>query len=84
MYLGQIVEIGPRQAVFSNPAHPYTSRLLSAVPVPDPARRNRTMTLDDSEVPSPLRLPGQPPIVAPMVQVGPDHFVARHAVGGQY
>ncbi len=84
MYLGQIVEIGPRQAVFSTPAHPYTTRLLSAVPVPDPARRNRTMTLDDSEVPSPLRLPGQPPIVAKLVQVGPDHFVARHAVGGQY
>jgi glutathione transport system ATP-binding protein len=84
MYLGQIVEIGPRQAVFSTPAHPYTSRLLAAVPVPDPARRDRSMTLDDSEVPSPLRPPGQPPIVAPLVQVGPDHFVARHKVGGQY
>ena len=84
MYLGQIVEIGPRQAVFTTPAHPYTSRLLSAVPVPDPTRRDRTMTLDDSEVPSPLRPPGRSPIVAPLVQVGPDHFVARHQVGGQY
>ena len=36
MYLGQVVEIGPRQAVFGDPQHPYTRRLLAAVPVPDP------------------------------------------------
>ncbi len=84
MYLGQIVEIGPRRAVFTAPAHAYTERLLSAVPVPDPARRNRSMVLDDTEVPSPLRPIDQPPILAPLVQVGPDHFVARHSVGGHY
>jgi glutathione transport system ATP-binding protein len=84
MYLGQIVEIGPRQAVFSEAAHPYTRRLLAAVPIPDPAQRNRSMELDDSEVPSPLRRLLDPPIVAPLVQVGPDHFVARHSVGGRY
>jgi peptide/nickel transport system ATP-binding protein len=39
MYMGEIVEIGPRAAVFSHPQHPYTRRLLDAVPVPDPARR---------------------------------------------
>ncbi|MCF3594646.1 ABC transporter ATP-binding protein [Rhodobacteraceae bacterium LMO-12] len=39
MYFGEIVEIGPRMAVFDNPTHPYTQRLLSAVPVPDPDRR---------------------------------------------
>jgi glutathione transport system ATP-binding protein len=84
MYLGQIVEIGPRQAMFSEAAHPYTRRLLAAVPIPDPAQRNRSMELDDSEVPSPLRRLLDPPIVAPLVQVGPDHFVARHSVGGRY
>jgi glutathione transport system ATP-binding protein len=84
MYLGQIVEIGPRQAVFSNAAHAYTRRLLAAVPIPDPTQRNRSMELDDSEVPSPFRPLSNPPTVAPLVQVGPDHFVARHSVGGGY
>ena len=84
MYLGQIVEIGPRQAVFANAAHAYTRRLLAAVPVPDPTRRNRSMELDDSEVPSPLRLRSDVPTIAPLVEVGPDHFVARHSVGGRY
>jgi glutathione transport system ATP-binding protein len=84
MYLGQIVEIGPRRAVFGDPQHAYTKRLLAAVPVPDPRQRNRSMVLDDSEVPSPLRVPSDPPTVAPLVSVGPGHFVARHRVGGLY
>jgi len=84
MYLGQIVEIGPRQAVMSNPQHDYTRRLLAAVPVPDPARRGHARALDESEVPSPLRKPADLPTVAPLVAVGPGHFVARHRVGGLY
>ncbi len=84
MYLGQIVEIGPRQAVFGDPQHAYTRRLLAAVPIPDPRRRDHSIELDDSEVPSPLRRPEDPPIVAPLVRVGEDHFVARHRVGGLY
>jgi glutathione transport system ATP-binding protein len=84
MYLGQIVEIGPRQAVFEDPQHAYTRRLLAAVPIPDPRRRDHSIELDDSEVPSPLRRPDDPPIVAPLVRVGDDHFVARHSVGGLY
>lgn len=47
MYLGEIVEIGLRDAVLNNPQHPYTRQLLSAVPVPDPAhRRHRANTAD--------------------------------------
>ncbi len=84
MYLGQIVEIGPRDAVLGNPQHAYTRRLLAAVPVPDPRRRDRSIELDDSEVPSPLRRLEDPPIVAPLVKVGQDHYVARHHVGGLY
>jgi len=84
MYLGQVVEIGPRQAVLNTPQHAYTKRLLAAVPVPDPARRGHDRALDDSEVPSPLRRPDDLPEVAPLVAVGPGHYVARHRVGSLY
>jgi peptide/nickel transport system ATP-binding protein len=55
MYLGEIVEIGPREAVFENPQHPYTQRLLAAVPVPDPARRAVRRGLSNDELKSPIR-----------------------------
>ncbi|CAM3434816.1 dipeptide ABC transporter ATP-binding protein [Bordetella flabilis] len=84
MYLGQIVEIGPRRAIFENPQHPYTRKLMAAVPIADPARRHLKRTLSTEELPSPIRKPGDEPIVAPLINVGPGHFVARHAVGGAY
>ena len=55
MYLGEIVEIGPREAIFGNPQHPYTKRLLAAVPVPDPARRFIRRPISNDEIRSPLR-----------------------------
>jgi glutathione transport system ATP-binding protein len=83
MYLGQIVEIGPRRAIFENPQHPYTVKLMAAVPVADPARRHlRARRLLTDEIPSPIRALGDEPTVAPLVEVGPGHFVARHRVGG--
>ena len=84
MYLGQVVEIGPRQAVMTAPEHAYTRRLLASVPVPDPRRRGHDRGLDDSEVPSPLRRPDDPPVVEELVEVGAQHFVARHRVGGLF
>ena len=83
MYLGQIVEIGPRRAIFENPQHPYTRKLMSAVPVADPNVR-RTTSLEVSEIPSPARNIGDEPVVLPLVQVGEGHFVAQHRIGGQY
>ncbi|WP_396330774.1 dipeptide ABC transporter ATP-binding protein [Burkholderia anthina] len=84
MYLGQIVEIGPRRAVFEAPQHPYTKKLMSAVPVADPARRHAPRQLAADEIPSPIRAAGDEPTVAPLVAVGPDHYVATHRVGGAY
>ncbi|MDB5947734.1 MAG: Oligopeptide/dipeptide transporter, ATP-binding protein-like protein [Ramlibacter sp.] len=84
MYLGQIVEIGPRREIFENPQHAYTRRLMAAVPVADPARRHLRRELQEGEVPSPIRAVGDEPIAQPLVQVGPDHYVARHRVGGAY
>ncbi|HXX83980.1 MAG TPA: dipeptide ABC transporter ATP-binding protein [Casimicrobiaceae bacterium] len=84
MYLGQIVEIGPRRAIFENPQHPYTRRLLAAVPVADPTRRRRKRELSSEEIPSPIRALGDEPVVAPLKQVGPGHYVATHRVAGLY
>lgn len=84
MYLGQIVEIGPRRAIFENPQHAYTRRLMAAVPIADPARRHLRRELLEGEVPSPIRSVGDEPVVQPLEAVGPGHFVARHRVGGPY
>jgi peptide/nickel transport system ATP-binding protein len=81
MYLGQVVEIGPRRAVFENPQHPYTRKLMAAVPIADPARRHREHSLLVDEIPSPVRKVGDEPRVDALVRVGEGHFVARHAIG---
>ena len=56
MYLGQVMEIGEKRALFANPQHPYTRALLSAIPHPDPARRGRVTPLG-GDVPSPMAVP---------------------------
>ncbi|TPQ35158.1 dipeptide ABC transporter ATP-binding protein [Cupriavidus pinatubonensis] len=88
MYLGQIVEIGPRRAIFENPQHPYTKKLMAAVPIADPARRHLRREPLSDEIPSPIRAVGDEPVVQPLVPVadsrGIGHFVARHAIGGAY
>lgn len=81
MYLGQIVEMGSRRAVLGNPLHPYTQKLLSAVPIADPQERNLLKLLNLSGLPSPVRKVGDDPVIEPLVEVEPGHFVAKHVVG---
>ncbi|WP_392667642.1 dipeptide ABC transporter ATP-binding protein [Streptomyces sp. LN785] len=58
MYLGRIVETGDTETIFSDPRHPYTKALLSAIPVPDPQReRTRESVVLEGEQPSAARLP---------------------------
>ncbi len=56
MYLGKIIELGEKREIFSNPLHPYTQALLSAIPVPDPVRKRKTIELK-GEVPSAINIP---------------------------
>jgi oligopeptide/dipeptide ABC transporter ATP-binding protein len=91
MYLGRIVELADKKALFGNPQHPYTEALLSAVPVPDPTVQSKRIILE-GDVPSPIRPPpgchfhtrcpyavdrcrSETPL---MREVAPGHFAACH------
>lgn len=95
MYLGKIVELSGKNALFDNPLHPYTQSLISAVPVPDPkVERKRHRIILEGEVPSPANPPKgcvfntRCPLAidtcfeAPPEyrEVQPEHFVACHLV----
>jgi len=91
MYLGKIIEIGEKGEIFSNPLHPYTQALLSAIPVPDPERKRKTIELK-GEVPSAINIPpgcrfhprcqkafSKCPLEEPdLLNIEKDHFVACH------
>ncbi|MFT3723113.1 MAG: ABC transporter ATP-binding protein [Hyphomonadaceae bacterium] len=91
LYLGRVVETASREELFSNPQHPYTRALLSAVPSPDPAReRSRVKVKLHGDLPSPLdpkaslrfmksKLTDKAPFYRPaLIEVSPGHWVAEH------
>jgi peptide/nickel transport system ATP-binding protein/glutathione transport system ATP-binding protein len=75
MYLGEIVEIGPRAAIFDNPQHPYTRKLMASVPVPDPSRRMLKRQMQVDELKSPVRDNGYIPPQRQYQEVSAGHFV---------
>ena len=79
MYFGEIVEIGPRAAIFGNAQHPYTRRLIAAVPVPDPAQRGTRPAPPAVEPRSPIRPLDYVPPKRRYREITPGHFVMDEA-----
>ena len=77
MYLGEIVEIGPRERVVGDPQHPYTRRLLDSVPIADPRQRRKRQLVTD-EIPSPVKPLGAAQVIKKMIEVAPGHLVQEH------
>ncbi len=75
MYLGRLVEIGPRPSIFRNPQHPYTQDLLKAVPIADPNQRKSERDLNFKPLPSPIHDLSHDPGPSEYKEVAKNHFV---------
>ncbi|MEM9871342.1 MAG: ABC transporter ATP-binding protein [Pseudomonadota bacterium] len=75
MYLGRIVEMGPRARVFENPQHPYTQALMKAVPIADPRQRKSEKDLNFKPIPSPIHPVDYVAAPSEYNEVEPGHFV---------
>ena len=75
MYLGRIVEMGPRARVFENPQHPYTQALMKAVPIADPRQRKDEKDLAFKPIPSPIHPVSYQAEPSVYDEVEPGHFV---------
>lgn len=81
MYLGRIVEKGPRAAVFENPQHPYTQALMKAVPIADPRQRKLEKDLHFKPIPSPIHSVDYAPGRSEYAEIDPGHFVLTSESG---
>ena len=75
MYLGEIVELGSRSQVFENPQHPYTKKLMKAVPIADPKLRKKEFNLMTDEIPSLVKPNGYEPEKINLIRVEEGHFI---------
>jgi peptide/nickel transport system ATP-binding protein/glutathione transport system ATP-binding protein len=75
MYLGRIVELGPRRAVFEDPQHAYTQALMKAVPIADPHRRKSEKDLNFKPIPSPIHSVDYVAEPSEYREVTPGHFI---------
>ena len=75
MFMGEIVEIGPRAAIIENPQHPYTRKLIAAAPNADPARRAFRRGVSNEEPPSPIRAVDYRHATRRFREVAPGHLV---------
>ena len=78
MYLGEIVELGLRSQIFENPQHPYTKKLMSAVPVADPRKRKTELNLMTDEIPSLVKPVDYEPEKIHLTKVDEGHYVMPH------
>ncbi len=83
MYLGRLVEIGPRPSIFRNPQHPYTQDLLKAVPIADPDKRKSERDLNFKPLPSPIHDLSYDPAPSEYKEVAKNHYVLTTACGYQ-
>ena len=77
MFNGKIVEIAKTEDLLSNPIHPYTKRLISSIPVPDPKYIRNKYEIDFTELDEIIKNNSEN---LPMVDIGNEHFVATHDV----
>ncbi len=75
MYMGRFVEMGTRRQIFENPQHPYTKKLMAAVPVADPTRPRRDFVPKAEDLPSPVRPLDYTPSFPPASDLGGGHLV---------
>ena len=75
MYLGEIVEMGSRNQVFENPQHPYTKKLMSAVPIADPNKRKTKLNLITDEIPNIIHSTSYEPEKIDLISIDEGHFV---------
>ena len=79
MFNGKIVEIAETEELLNNPVHPYTKRLISSIPVPDPTYDRKVYDINFDELDSLIKKHG---LDSPMIDIGNQHYVATHDVKG--